>query len=70
MKLKRVNKIEVNLPQEKIKSINNTHAKKVEYWKKVALDNKNEDERKRLTDLSPLTLFLAREDVVKEINKC
>ena len=41
-----VNKIEANLPQEKIKSINNTHAKEVEYWKKVALDNKNEDERK------------------------
>ena len=65
-----VNKIEVNLPQEKIKSINNTHAKEVEYWKKVALDNKNEDERKRLTDLSPLRLFLAHEDVVKEVNKC
>ena len=65
-----VNKIEVNLPQEKIKFINNTHVKEVEYWKKFALDNKNEDERKRLTDLSLLKRFLAREDVVKEVNKC
>ena len=72
-----VNKIEVNLPQEKknllqekITFINNTHVNEVEYWKKVALDNKNEDERKRLTGLSSLRLFLAPEDVVKEVNKC
>ena len=44
-----VNKIEVNLPQEKIDFISHTHAKEIEYWKKVALDNKNEDEIKRLT---------------------
>ena len=35
-----VNKINVNLPQEKRDFINHTHAKELEYWKKVALGNK------------------------------
>ena len=48
-----INKINVNLPQEKIDFINHTHAKESEYQKKVALDNKSKDERKRLTDLAP-----------------
>ena len=52
-----VNKIEASLPQEKIDFVNHTHAKEVEYWKKVALDNKNQDERRRLTDLAPLRIF-------------
>ena len=58
-----VNKIEVNLPKEKIDFNNHTQAKEVEYWKKVVLDNKNEDERRQLTDLDRL----ARKDVVKEV---
>ena len=41
-----VNKINVNLLQEKIDFINHTYAKELEYWKKVALDDKGKDERK------------------------
>ena len=44
-----VNKIVVNLPQEKIDFINHSHAKEIEYWKKAAFDNKNEDKRRRWT---------------------
>ena len=36
--------------------INYAHAKEVEYWKKIALDNKKE-ERNQLTDLSPSRAF-------------
>ena len=54
-----VNIIEVNLPQEKIDFISHTHAKEIEYWKKVALDNKNEDEIKRLTDVAALRLVFS-----------
>ena len=43
-----VNKIVVNFPQEKINFINEVHQKEEEYWKKVALDNKNEDEKRQL----------------------
>ena len=52
-----VNKIKVYLSQEKMDYINYVHAKEVEYWKKIALDNKNKEERKQLTDLSPLRVF-------------
>ena len=52
-----VNKIVVNFPQEKINFINEVHQKEEEYWKKVALDNKNEDEKRQLTDLVPLKVF-------------
>ena len=48
-----INKIEANLPQEKIYFINSTHLKDVQYWKKIALENRNEDERRQLTDLAP-----------------
>ena len=51
------NKIEAKLPQEKIDFINQAHAKDVEYWKKVALDKKNEDERKQWSDLAHLRAF-------------
>ena len=44
-----LNKIVVNLPQEKIDFINHSHAKEIEYWKKAAFDNKNEDKRRRWT---------------------
>ena len=48
-----VNKVVVSLTQEKIDFINHTHAKKIEYWKKAAFDNKNEDGRRWLTDFAP-----------------
>ena len=35
------------------------------YWKKIALEGKNEDEMKQLIDLAPLQAFLACKDVVK-----
>ena len=50
------------MPQEEIDFINHTHAREVEYRTKVALDNKSEDERKRLTDLAPLRVFLAHKE--------
>ena len=62
-----VNKIEENLPQEKIDFINDVHLKEVQYWKKIALDNKNEDERNQLTNLAPLRISLARKDAIKEL---
>ena len=34
-------------------------------WEKIALENKNEDEKEQLTDLALLRAFLARKDVVK-----
>ena len=48
-----VNKIEVNLPQEKIDFINDAHYKELQYWKNIALANKNENEKKQLIDLVP-----------------
>ena len=52
-----VNKIEVNLPQEKIDFINDAHQKELQYWKNIALTSKNENEMKQLTDLAPLRVF-------------
>ena len=60
-----VNKIEVNLPLEKIDFINDAHQKELQYWKNIALANKNENEMKQLTYLAPLRVFLARKTVVK-----
>ena len=60
-----MNKIEANLPREKIDYINETHQKESQYWKKIALENRNEDERKQLTGLAPLKVFLARKNAVK-----
>ena len=62
-----IKKISVNFPKEKIDFINETHQKELNYWKKIALDNKNEDEKKQLTDLAPLGTFLARKDVKNEV---
>ena len=59
-----VNKIEANLPQEKIDFINDAHAKEVDYWKRATLGRKNEDERKQLTDPAPVRDFLARKGAV------
>ena len=60
-----VNRIETNLPQEKIDFINAAYAEEVDYWKRAALGSKNEEERKQLTDLAPLKVFLARKDAGK-----
>ena len=62
-----VNKIVVDLRQEKIDFINQTHAKEIEYWKNIAFDNKNEEERKQLTNLAPLKVSLYHKDSVKEV---
>ena len=61
-----MNKIEVNLPQEKIDSFNDAHQEELQYWKKIALEsNLNKDQRKQLTDLVPLRVFLARKAAIK-----
>ena len=41
-----INKIEVNLPQEKIDFINDAHQKELQYWRNIRLASKNENERK------------------------
>ena len=51
--------------KKKIDLVNDTHAREVDYWKRAAWGNKNEDERKQLTDLAPLRVFLACKDPVK-----
>ena len=51
------NRIQVNLPQEKIDFINDAHQKELQYWKNIALESKNKNERKELTDLAPLRVF-------------
>ena len=41
-----VNRIELNLAQEKIVFINAAYAEEVDYWKRAVLGSKNEEERK------------------------
>ena len=60
------NRIEVNLPQEQIDFINDAHQKEWQYWKNITLESKSENERKELTDLAPLRVFLVRKAVVKK----
>ena len=70
---RKINKVGVNLPQEKIDLINDAHQKESPYWKKIALKYRNEHERKQLTDLAPLRVFLARKTarvVLKTFMKC
>ena len=45
-----MNKIEANLPQDKIDFINDAHQKELQHWKKI-LGSKNENDKKQLTDL-------------------
>ena len=52
-----VNRIEINLSEEKIDFINATYAEEVDYWKRAALGSKNEEERKQLTNLAPSRVF-------------
>ena len=58
-----VNRIEANLPQEKIDFINGVYAEEVDYWKTGG--SKTGEERKQLTDLVPLKVFLVRKDAEK-----
>ena len=37
----------------------------MQYWKNIALESQNENERKELTDIAPLRVFLARKAVLK-----
>ena len=60
-----MNKIEANLPKEKIDFINDAHKKESYYWEKIALEKRNEDETKQVTDLAASRAFLARKDAVK-----
>ena len=45
--------------------INDAHAKEIDYWKRAALGSKSEDEKKRLTDLAPFKVVLARKDAAR-----
>ena len=54
---------------KKIYFINAAYAEEVDYWKRAALGNKNEEERKRLTNLAPSRIFLARKDAGKSSDK-
>ena len=58
------------MSKEKVDFINNTHQKELNYWKKTALEGKNEDEKEQLADVAPLGAFLVRKDVVKKRKKC
>ena len=60
-----VNRIEANLPQEKIDFINAAYAEEVDHRKKAALESKNEEERKQMTDLAPSKVFLTRKNAEK-----
>ena len=66
-----VNRVETNLSQEKIDFINAAYAEEVNCWKRAAVGSKNEEERerKRLTNLSPSRVFLARKDAGKSSTK-
>ena len=56
-----MNKIEVNLSQEKIDFINDTYQKELHFWKEAALKKAlTENEAKELIDLAPLRVFLIR----------
>ena len=45
--------------------INAAYTEEVDYWKRAALESKNEEEKKQLTDLVSLKVFLARKDAGK-----
>ena len=52
-----VNRIEVNLTQEKIDFLNASYTEEIDYWKRTALGSKNKEERKQLGNLAPLKIF-------------
>ena len=53
-------RIEVNLSQDKIKSINSAFQKELDYWKEAALENLDENEANQLKVLAPPSLLLIR----------
>ena len=57
VEVRAMSKIKANLPQEKIDFINDAHQKESQYWRKIALEGRNEGKRKQLTDLAPLRVF-------------
>ena len=64
-KKKEINRIEANLPQEKIDFISDIHAKEVDYWERIALEDRSEDEKRQLRDVARLEVSLARKDAGK-----
>ena len=66
---KAINKLRLNLPKEKVDFINDTHQKELNYWKRTALEGKNEDEKKQLTDLTALEVFCSWQRLCKEWGK-
>ena len=58
-----INKIETNLSKEEIEVINAAYTKEVDYWKRVALEGKNEEEKKQLTNEAPSRVFLTYKDL-------
>ena len=55
-----VKRIEVSLSQVKINQINSAFQKGLDYWKKAALENLDENEASQLKDSVPLGLLLIR----------
>ena len=53
-------RIEVNLSQDKIRSINSAFQKELNYWKEAALKNLDENEANQLKVLGPPSLLLIR----------
>ena len=58
--------IETNLSKEKIEFINAAYTKEVDYSKRAALEGKNEEEIKQLTNHGPSRVFLTRKDTGKD----
>ena len=56
-----MNKIEVDLSQEKIDFVNDAYQKELQHWQKVALESvSTENEAKELIDLAPSRVCLIR----------
>ena len=65
-----MNKIGVNLSQEKKDFTNDAYQKELQYWKKVVLESVlTENGRKQLTDLAPPKGFLARNTAIKNVKR-
>ena len=55
-----INKIKLNLSEEKINFLNDIYQKKLKYWKEAALKKAtDEDEANELKDLAPLRVFFS-----------
>ena len=57
MRLEQLTKLKLIYLKKKIDFNNDIHQKELQYWKNIALDSKNENETKQLTDLAPLRVF-------------